>query len=149
MRKFDEFDCWHEAISQFLAEPFRHDNIGERLLSFWISYGFHLARSLNGNYILTDVFRYLLPQYDGPTLILYRGEAVKQHAKRDYGPSWTPRLEVARMFAERRSDEGGGVVLEIDASPEMIVAYVGNHTERLGEFEFFIDTRLIKAVRTI
>ncbi|MGA9602227.1 MAG: hypothetical protein WBS22_18610 [Methylocystis sp.] len=149
MRKFDEFDCWHAAIGQFVKEPFRRDNIGEHLLSFWITYGFHIARALNGDHLLTDVFRYLLPPYTGKTLTLYRGEAVERHVKCEYGPSWTPRLEVARMFAARRNDEGGGVVLEIDASPEMIVAYVGGHTEYIGESEYFIDTRLIKVVRTV
>jgi hypothetical protein len=46
-------------------------------------------------------------------------------------------------------DEGAGVVLEIEATPEMIAAPTGEHTSWLGEDEYIIDPRLIQAVRVI
>jgi hypothetical protein len=66
---------------------------------------------------------------------------------RIYGISWTPIFEKAKQFADRRPpDEGLGVVLRIEATPDLIVAAVkdySQHTITLGEDEYFVDPRLI------
>ena len=64
--------------------------------------------------------------------------------------SWTPDLGVATMFADRRRYiEGRGVVVEIEARPDMIAAPPGEHTSWLGEEEYVIDPRLIRDVRVL
>jgi hypothetical protein len=150
MRALDRLNCWREAFSQLMTGTSPNEAVGRALLSFWISYGFHIASSLQGDLILVDAFKYLLPPYSGPALKLYRGELRSRHMERIYGISWTPKLSVARMFADRRRDiEGFGVTLEIEATPEMIAASPGEHTSWLGEEEYVIDPRLIQAVRVL
>jgi hypothetical protein len=146
MRALDRLDCWHEALSQLMTFPSPDETLGRGLLWLWISYGFHIGRSLKADPIIVDAFKHLFPPCSGPGLKLYRGELHSRHMGRIYGLSWTPHLSVAKMFANRR---GAGVVLEIEATPDMIAAPPGEHTSWLGEDEYIIDPRLIQAVRVI
>ncbi|MGH9711858.1 MAG: hypothetical protein ACRD5M_00975 [Candidatus Acidiferrales bacterium] len=133
-----------------MTDPGPNEGLGADLLWLWISYGFHVARSLKGDLILVDVFKHLLPPYGGAALTLYRGELNSRHRDRTYGISWTPDLRVARMFADRRyPDEGTGVVLKTDALPEMIVVSPGGHSSYLSEEEYIIDPRLIREICVI
>jgi hypothetical protein len=150
MRALDRLDCWHDALGQLLTDASPNEDLGRALQHFWISYGFHIASSLKGDSILVDAFKYLLPPYKGPTLRLYRGELRSRHLQRVYGISWTPKLGVATMFADRRCNaEGLGVVLEIEATPDMVAAAPDEHSYWLREEEYIIDTRLIHRVRVI
>jgi hypothetical protein len=123
---------------------------GCALLLFWNIYGLHsIPKGLREDLPhLVGVFKYLLPQYTGEGLTLYRGELESRHTMSVYGISWTPVFEKAKQFADRRlPDEGHGVVLKIEATPTMIVAAVrdySEHTLTLGEDEYLVDPRLIK-----
>jgi hypothetical protein len=150
MRALDRLGCWREALSRLTTGTSPNEVVGRALLWFWISYGFHVGSSLKGDPILVDVFKYLLPPYRGPALKLYRGELHSRHLERIYGISWTPKLDVANMFANRRSGvDGRGVTLELEATPDMIAASPGEHTSWLGEEEYVIDPRLIRGVRVL
>jgi hypothetical protein len=96
---------------------------------------------------LFDAFKYLFPPYTGEGLTLYRGELESRYAKGVYGIAWTPIIEKAKQFADRRSpDEGLGVVLKIEATPSMIALAVkdyADHTLTLEEDEYLVDPRLI------
>lgn len=130
-----------------------HETLGSALLWFWISYGLHIAESLKGDLILVDVLKHLLPIYDGPSVTLYRGELFSRYEMGVYGMSWTTRTKVADTFAKRRSylGEGPGIVLKIEATPDVIVACLeqtssGEHTKWIGEYEYILDPRLIRNV---
>ncbi len=64
-----------------------------------------------------------------------------------YGIAWTTLIDKARQFARRRKpDEGRGVVLKIEAMPEMIVAALREHCQHtltLEEDEYIVDPRKI------
>src|SRR4029077_16236552 len=145
VRALDRLDCWRGALGQLAAGPGPNLALGSALLSCWEQWGFHIASSLRGDLILVDAFRRLLPRYTGPGLRLYRGELAERFHERTYGVAWTSDLPVAQMFANRRSflNEGNGVVLEIDATPDMILAIISG----LSESEYIIDPRLIQVVR--
>jgi len=145
----DRLDCWRDAIGRILAAPKADNELGVALLSCWITWGFHIAASLKGDLILVDALRHLLPPYSGPGLRLYRGELELRHRRGIHGIAWTPKLDVAKMFANRRHPDGIGVVLQIEAAPDAIVAGPGSQTEWLGEIEYIIDPRLMGAVREI
>jgi hypothetical protein len=66
-----------------------------------------------------------------------------------YGISWTPILDKAKQFADNRLllDEGPGVALQIEATPNLIVVAVSDYfpwTLKLGENEYIVDPRLIQ-----
>jgi hypothetical protein len=149
MRALNRLNCWREAISQLMIGPSPNLAKGLALLSFWYTYGLHsVGRGLREDLPhLVDAFKYLLPPYTGEGLTLYRGEVESRHTTGVYGISWTPILEKAEQFANLRSpEEGRGVVLKIEATPNMIVAAVkdySQHTLVLGENEYFVDPRMI------
>lgn len=149
----DRLNCWQEAFSQLMTGHSPDEVLGRGLLSFWVTYGLQsIPLALKGNLILViDAFKHLLPPYSGPELTLYRGELLSRHNEGIYGLSWTPDISIAQMFASRRRSlgEGPGVVLEIVATPDVIVASLEQtsshqHTSWLGEKEYLIDPRLIR-----
>ena len=155
VRALDRLDCWREAFRQLITGRSPDEVLGGGLLSFWITYGLQsIPLALKGDLILViDAFKHLLPPYTGPALTLYRGELLSRNNDRIYGLSWTPDFSVAKMFANRRHSlgEGPGVLLEMVATPDMIVASVEQtssheHTSWLGEKEYLIDPRLIRGV---
>jgi hypothetical protein len=149
MLAMDRVGCWHEAFYSLLGETSPVE--ASSVIWLWTTYGFHVASSLKGDRILVDVLKALLPPYAGPSCILYRGELESLHVARQYGIAWTPKLKVAEMFASRRDSpqERLGIVLKINASPEMILAAPCEHSKYLGESEYLIDPRLIRSVDTV
>jgi hypothetical protein len=150
IRALNRLDCWPEAMDALLVGPSPNLPKGYALISFWNTYGLHsIPRGLREQLThLVDAFRYLLPSYSGMGLTLYRGELESRYTAGIYGIAWTPILAKAQEFASRRSpDEGTGVVLQIDATAEMIVAAVRDHfmhTVVLGEDEYLLDPRTIR-----
>jgi hypothetical protein len=154
MRGLDQLHCWREAFSTLLTGSSPDETIGSSLLWFWVTYGPHIASSLKGDLILVDALKRHLFPYAGPALTLYRGELLSRYNGGSYGLSWTPFIEVATMFADRRVPlgEGQGVILEVEATPDMIVACVpqtssGGHTSWLQEYEYILDPRSVRGVR--
>ena len=148
----DRLDCWEEAVSR-LTEGRRSPDLaaGRAVLSFWNTYGLHsIPNGLREKLpCLVDALRFFLPRYEGPSMTLYRGELASRHSEGIIGISWTPILSTAQIFAHRRSGEGRGVVLKIEASPEMIVTALRHHSDwtlTLEEDEYIVDPRLIGSV---
>ena len=150
LRALNRLNCWREAVDQLMTGPSPNIAKGCALLSFWNTYGLHsIPRGLSEDLPhLVDAFKYFLPPYKGQGLTLYRGELESRHTMGVHGISWTPIFETAKRFASRRSpDEGRGVVLKIEATPNMIVAAVrdySKHTLTLDEDEYLVDPRLIQ-----
>jgi hypothetical protein len=150
VRALDRLDCWRRAVDQLMSGPSPNIAKGRALISFWYTYGLHsVGRGLREDLPhLVDAFKYLLSPYAGEGLTLYRGEVESRYTLGVCGISWTPLLEKATQFANRREpDEGRGVVLKIEATPNMIVTAVkdySQHTLTLGENEYFVDPRLIQ-----
>jgi len=150
IRAMNRLDCWCEAIDGLIVGPRPNVKRGRALLSFWNDYGLHSVPSgLRENlFHFVDALRYLLPPYAGAGLTLYRGELEARYSAGIGGISWTPMVEKAWEFANRRfPDEGRGAVLMIEANPEMIVAAMrdhSNHTLTSGEDEYMVDPKAIQ-----
>lgn len=149
IQALNRLDCWREAVDQLIKGRSPNVASGCALLSFWNNYGLYTIPQGLREHLphLIDAFKYLLPPYTGKSITLYRGELESRHRSGVYGISWTPLIETAEMFAHRRwLSEGSGVVLKIEATPDMIVAAVkefSEHTLRLGEDEYVVDPRLL------
>src|SRR5271157_1198533 len=131
-RAMNRLDCWRSAVDQLKTGPSPNIVKGRALLSFWNEYGLYsVGRGMKGDLPqIIDAFKYLLPPYTGEGLTLYRGEVELRHTMGVYGISWTPIFEKAKQFAVRRwPDEGSGVVLKIEATPNMIVTAVKDYSE--------------------
>jgi hypothetical protein len=146
MRALDRLDCWHAAFAQLITDP-ASVVPGESVVWLWISYGFHVSASLQGDRVLTAVLKALLPPYSGAGINLYRGEAADRYQKRILGMSWTTDIQVARNFA--RSREPAGIVLKLEASPKMGLSGPTAHSEYLGESEYLLDPSAIGAIEVV
>lgn len=94
------------------------------LLSLWNARGlWSIPRSLGNDLaILTDAIRYFAPPYEGAPITLYRGQSRSRYEQGIFGIAWTARVAIAKQFSGIRDTEG--VVLELDASPDLIVVHV-------------------------
>lgn len=150
MRALSRNDCWCEALGRLKTGSSPNNELGQALLSFWMTFGaYSIPRALKEDLVhLVDAFRFLLPPYRGHGLTLFRGELESRHRMNIHGISWTSKFEVAKMFADRRvPDEGQGATLKIEATPIMIVAALGqlsDHAQYLREDEYLVDPREIR-----
>jgi hypothetical protein len=151
MRAMDRLDCWRDPLHHLMSLPTPDAELGEGLLWFWVTYGFHISESLRGDRIFVDALRRFVPPYEGGPMTLYRGELQSRHFLGVYGIAWTAKLDVAEMFARRRVHlrEGAGLVLQIEAGPEMIIYARPAHSEHLGEDEYLVDPRAIGGVKVL
>jgi hypothetical protein len=144
MKSLDCLECWHEAFESLISGPHAGAVTGESVLWFWMMSGFHIADSLQEDLILVKVLKTLLPPYMGVGLTLYRGEARDRYERRALGMSWTPLIEVARMFAKRRDPRGA--LLKIEATLGMIICGPQEDSVTLREQEYLVDTALVRHV---
>ena len=144
--------CFDEALKQCMKG--RRPNIDkmQALLVLWNNRGlWSIPRALADELsIFTDVLRHFVSPYTGPGLTLCRGQSRLRHENGIYGIAWTSRLEVAAQFSRLR--ETPGVVVKVDASPEMIVLrlpdYISSRkTDPQNEWEYedeyIVDPRLL------
>lgn len=150
MRALNRLDCWSRAVDSLTTGPSPNIAKGQALLSFWLDCGLYsIPRGLKKDMPhLFDAFKYLFPPYAGEGLTLYRGELESRHSKGVYGISWTPNVEIAKRLADRRQhlSEGRGVVLKIEATPNMIAIPVNDYSDRAAtreEDEHLVDPRMI------
>jgi hypothetical protein len=149
MRALDRLHCWRRAVDSLMTGPSPNIAKGQVLLSFWLTYGLRIIPTGLKEDMphLFDAFKYLFPPYPGEDLTLYRSELESRHSKGVYGISWTPILEKAKQLANRRSRiEGRGVVLKIEATPNMIAIRVNDYSDRAAtreEDEHLVDPRMI------
>jgi hypothetical protein len=123
----NRLDCWYEAVKGLQTGRSPNIERGRHVLRFWNDFGlWSVGRGLRDHLsLMIDVFKHLMPPYDGPAVTLYRGEREARHLKGMYGISWTPSLAKAAAFAALHdSPENPGVILKIDAQPSMIVLAV-------------------------
>lgn len=155
IRALNRLDCWTMAVDQLMTGPSPSEAKGRALLSFWNTFGLHsIGRGLRQDlHHIVDAFKYLLTPYTGKGLTLYRGEVESRHMIGVYGISWTPIFVKAKQFADIRSpEEGHGVVLKIEATPNVIVAAVKEFSQQtltLGEDEYLVDPRLIQGMVSV
>jgi hypothetical protein len=116
--------CIDKALRRCARGPKPNARKTGGLLSLWNEFGlWSLPRSLGDDLaILTDAIKHFAPPYTGTALTLYRGQSLSRYERGVFGIAWTGRLEKAQQFARLRDDPG--VVLELDATPDLIVAHV-------------------------
>ena len=155
IRAFNRLRCWPQALELLATEPSPSRELGDALQSFWITHcglgddSIGIGRSLKGNlFLFVDALKHHCLPYEGPAISLYRGELRARHERGVYGIAWTSSLQQAENFAERRRIvyEGEGIVLKINALPEMIVVGPNDHSSRIEEHEYLVDPRLIRGV---
>jgi hypothetical protein len=147
--------CLQEALQRSIRSPKHNLKKLRSLLHFWNNRGlWAIPRCLGDNLgTFTDAIRHFAPPYNGGALTLYRGQSRERYESGVFGTAWTGRLSVAQQFAKLRNTPW--VVLEFSATPEQIVARVGDFVSTVKtnpksgldyEDEYLVDPRGLRSL---
>jgi hypothetical protein len=131
-------DIWISAVKHILNNFSDYTFAPNSIHMFWIVNGGHIRRLVKNDYLLLSFLEKTLPKYSGSEMVLYRGECKFLYEQNLIGFCWTPKRDVAEMFARGlNAIESGGVLLKAKASPEAILSAPNDHSSKwLGESEF-------------
>lgn len=109
--------------------------------SLCIEFGHRIRSCINNDICYIETLKTLLPPYEGESVQVYRGENTDRYKNKLIGISWTPQIDIARMFGRGLNAfyGEGGLLLSAWASTEAIIASPNDHSRRLGEEEYVID----------
>lgn len=142
---------WRAFFKSLIACPPGDHAIAERFHTQWhVSH--HFIRELvEDDALLMDMLWVWLPRYEGPSMLLYRGENIDRMEMGKIGTAWSDKEETARMFASGWNAEGrGGVILRTHAPSEAIIAGPSAHSANwLGESEFTLDWRRLGEIERV
>lgn len=137
----DNASLWANAITSYsLTAP--HPNIASGFHTYWTEKGFRVRFKINNDKELLKFLKFILPPYSGGSQRLYRGENVDRWLAKRIGFGWTPKKDVAEMFASglAASEGSGGVLLEADIPASAIIAGPSRHSIWLDEYEHIVDS---------
>jgi hypothetical protein len=142
---------WRAFFKRLIACPPKDREIAERFHTQWhVSHHF-IHELVEDDTLLMDMLWIWLPRYEGPAMVLYRGENIDRLEDGKIGAAWSDKEETARMFASGWNAEGrGGVILRTIAPVDAIIAGPSAHSaDWLGESEFTVDWRKLVEVERI
>lgn len=141
---------WRDLIRALAQLPPSSEQLAERFHTQWHVCHHYLRELVDDDALLINMLWVWLPRYQGPDLILYRGENIDRFEAGRIGTAWTDKEGTAEMFAHGLNAVGkGGSVLRSNVPATAIIAGPSKHSLYLGESEFTIDVRMMEAIKTI
>lgn len=128
------------------------DGFREALHLDWTIRGFRHRAEIQDDDLLIRALRRVFRPYDGPNVVLYRGERASEIEAGRLGLNWSPSQEVAKMFASGLCTTYGshGVLLTAIAEGSAIITGPNDHSANwLREFEHIVDPRMLTDVREV
>lgn len=141
---------WRALFKSLITCPPRDHAIAERFHTQWhVSH--HFIRELvEDDALLMDMLWVWLPRYEGPAMVLYRGENMDRFEDGKIGTAWSENEETARVFASGLNAIGkGGVLLQTQAPVSSIIAGPSQHSRYLGEAELSLDSRKVGPIDVV
>ena len=118
--------------------------------TYWIVAGHHIREQIDDDRLLCQMLRSTTPPYNGGSLKLYRGENMDRWNSSTIGLSWTPNIEVARMFGRGLNSVGsGGMLLIRKFSQGAIISGPNEHSVYLQEYQYTVDPMLADGLLVI
>ncbi len=112
----------------------------EDFATYWVVAGHHIRKQVADDQLLVKFLRQVLPPYNGPSRVLYRGENKGRYLAGNVGLCWSQDEGVACMFANGLNAVGsGGVVLRATFEPSAIISGPNAHSRYLGEAQYTVD----------
>ena len=152
-----EYQCnipsqtWVSGIEYMVEniELFSFDT--DKLHMLWIVNGGHIRNRVSSDQLILSWLKLVLPKYSGGELELYRGECQFLYDQGLIGFCWTPKKEIAEMFARGlNAIESGGVLLTAKVCPEAILSAPNSHSANwLGESEFTCDPTKLGTIEVL
>ncbi len=140
LRQITNDQGWRNEAQRILLEVSLDSNFISEFHTHWTEEGHHIRTQIKDDKLLVNLLRKVLPQYDGGTLILFRGENLDRWNSDRVGLCWTSQIAIAEMFGGGLNAIGsGGVLLQASFNPSSIISGPSGHSSYLGEEEFTID----------
>lgn len=141
---------WRTLMKRLAERPPRDRALAESFHTQWHVSHHRIRELVDDDTLLMDMLWVWLPRYEGPDLLLFRGENVDRHAAGHIGTAWTADQETARIFAEGNNAVGsGGLILRTTAPASAIIAGPSHHSRYLDESEFSLDTRRLAGIDVV
>jgi len=123
----------------------------EAIHTLWTVNGGHLRRKIKNDDLILDVILKCLPKYGGEGMVLYRGECRFLFEAKKIGYCWTPKEDVAEMFARGlNAIESSGVLLKAFAPQKAIISSPNKHSaKQMEEFEYTCNPRMLENIEVI
>mgnify|MGYP006979887892 CR=1 FL=1 len=116
----------------------------------WIERGKFIREKLNDDEILTQLLALCMPAYDGPGLMVFRGENEHRFNSGEIGFCWTEKREAAEIFARGlNACNGQGFLLQAYAPSEAIFSGPNDHSRYLDEHEVTVNPRFLTGIQII
>lgn len=152
MERIERARLWPQAVDavvKFDLVPSKA--IAEAFHTYWTEIGFRVREAVSNDPLMLNALRLLLPPYHGPGLTLYRGENLDRWQQGRLGFGWTPRREVATMFASglAASEGTGGILVCANVPCNAIIASPGKHSRYLDEDEYIVDPRHLGTIQAL
>ncbi|WP_240865228.1 hypothetical protein [Pseudomonas sp. B707] len=140
-------DEWRALMKELAACAPTSSEVADQFHTQWHVGHHHIRALVDDDELLMDMLWKWLPRYNGPALLLYRGENFNRFELGKIGTAWSDKESVARMFAGGLNAEGkGGVILETIAPADAIIAGPSAHSIYLGEYEYTVDRRRLSTI---
>ena len=141
---------WRDFIRALTRLPPSSEQLADRFHTHWHVSHHYLRELVDDDNLLIDMLWVWLPRYQGPDLVLYRGENIDRFEAGRIGTAWTDTQKTAEMFAGGlNAVDKGGVVLRVAVPAAKIIAGPSKHSLYLGENEFTVDVRRFGQIETI
>lgn len=145
--KIDRSDAWREACERVLD---RNIPLADRdnVQCLFVEFGHRIRERISDDQLMTKLLRRLLPPYTGEDIQLFRGENSNRYRQDQIGFCWTPKREVAEMFASGLNAMvgDGGVLLSSVVKGPAIIAGPNSHSRWLGEEEYWVSPAELERV---
>lgn len=133
---------WSQFIRELITRGPMDRKLADRFHTQWHVCHHYIRSLVSDDELVMDMLWTWLPRYQGPDLVLYRGENIDRLELGSIGTAWSTQEDKARMFASGLNAVGrGGVILETIAPAEAIIAGPSDHSIYLGEHEYTVDWR--------
>ena len=144
-------DAWPHVFAKLANNTENMEFEKDKIHTLWTVNGGHLRRKVKDDALIARVLTAALPGYSGLGLTLYRGECHFLYEANQIGFCWTPKIEVAEMFASGlNSIESGGVLLKAYAPSPSILASPNEHSaKQMQEFEYTCNPNLFEKIELI
>lgn len=138
---------WKAVASRIVARKRIRQTFRLKFQIYWTMAGHHIRAQIGDDRILVTLLKVVLPKYDGPDMVLFRGENADRLTINRVGMCWSASEGIARMFGRGlNAMHSGGVLLKCQVPAEAIIAGPSNHSRYLGEEEFTVDSALLSRV---
>lgn len=133
---------WRRLMRELIACAPKDTAIANCFHTQWHVSHHYIRILIDDDELLMNMLWVWLPRYEGPDLLLYRGENIDRLERGVIGTAWSNRENTALMFVSGLNAIGkGGVIIDTTAPAEAIIAGPSVHSRRLNEHEYTVDRR--------